>query len=301
MSAPTDASWMALKRLCRYLVGLPRMIFLYRWQDVDAVDIYTDTDWAGCPKTRKSTSGGCVMLGAHTIKSWSSTQTSTALSSAEAEFYGVVRGSGIGLGFQSLLRDLGIALPLRVWTDSSAAVGICSRQGLGKVRHLETHTLWVQQAVRSKRIDLRKIDGERNPADIFTKHSISRERLIMLTQLYDCRYSGGRAASAPRMRTTPGSKVTMAEAHAVGEAYTDREDESEGETPAPIMPHKKYEPMVLRDLYPPLEVIEAIDANDPTIEGPDYLADEGDKVIEKIIGEAQQYGRRRRRVDLQDG
>jgi len=107
------------------------MVFRYPWQQASAIEIYTDTDFAGCPRTRKSTSGGCVLIGRHTIKSWCSTQTSIALSSGEAEFNGVVRGSGVGLGFQSLLRDLGLEVPLRVWTDSSAAIGICSRQGLG--------------------------------------------------------------------------------------------------------------------------------------------------------------------------
>ena len=99
------------------------------------------------------------MFGKHAMKHWSSTQSSTALSSGEAEFAGVIRGSGQGLGYQALLEDLGIKVPLRVWTDSSAAIGICSRQGLGKMRHLDTHTLWIQQAVRSKRIDLRKVLG----------------------------------------------------------------------------------------------------------------------------------------------
>ncbi len=69
------------------------------------------------------------MLGKHTIKHWASTQPSVSLSSGEAEFNGVVRGAGVGLGYQSLLRDLGIHAGLRVWTDSSAATGICSRQG----------------------------------------------------------------------------------------------------------------------------------------------------------------------------
>ena len=97
------------------------------------------------------------MLGRHTIKHWSSTQPSVTLSSGEAEFYGVVRGAGQGLGYQALLQDLGLELPLRVWTDSSAALGICSRQGLGKLRHLDTHTLCVQHAVRSKRLVLNKV------------------------------------------------------------------------------------------------------------------------------------------------
>ena len=80
------------------------------------------------PLTRKSTSGGCVMLGKHVLTHWSSTQARATLSSGEAEFHGVVRGSGQGLGFQALMKDLGMDLPLRLLTDSSAAIGICSRQ-----------------------------------------------------------------------------------------------------------------------------------------------------------------------------
>ena len=117
MSAPTQHSWQALKRLCRYLVGLPRLVYCYAWQDVDSIDVYTDTDWAGCPRTRKSTNGGCALVGSHTIKTWSSTQTGVSLSSGEAEFNGVVRGAGVGLGYQSLLKDLGVDLP--VWTTRS--------------------------------------------------------------------------------------------------------------------------------------------------------------------------------------
>ena len=71
------------------------------------------------------------MLGQHTIKTWSTTQSSVPLSSGEAEFNGVVRGAGMGLGFQSLMRDLGQDAPVRVWVDSEAAIGISSRQGLG--------------------------------------------------------------------------------------------------------------------------------------------------------------------------
>ena len=93
------------------------------------------------------------MLGRHVLKTWSSTQPTISLSSGEAEYYGVVRAAGLALGQQCLLRDLGHDLPVRVWTDSSAAIGISSRQGLGKLRHIATHTLWVQQAVRSGAIE----------------------------------------------------------------------------------------------------------------------------------------------------
>ena len=78
MSKPTEGAWNALKRLCRYLAGLPRLVWKYDRQEVQMLDIYTDTDWAGCPRRRKSTSGGCVLLGSHSLKSWSSTQSSVA-------------------------------------------------------------------------------------------------------------------------------------------------------------------------------------------------------------------------------
>ena len=140
----------------RFIEGHMRLVFKYPWQSATKIDAYSDTDWAGCPKTRKSTSGGCLMLGTPLIKSWSSTQSLTALSSGEAEYYGVVKAAGTGLGYQALLADLGVKLHLRVWTDSTASIGICGRLGLGKLRHIDTQTLWIQQRVRDGSFELRK-------------------------------------------------------------------------------------------------------------------------------------------------
>ena len=58
MSALIELFMAALKRLGRYFLGRPRFVFKYPFQEADSVDCYSDTDWAGCPKTRKSTSGG---------------------------------------------------------------------------------------------------------------------------------------------------------------------------------------------------------------------------------------------------
>jgi histone deacetylase 1/2 len=70
MSRPADVAMGALKRLARYLRARPRMVFDYEFQTAEGIDCYTDTDWAGCARTRKSTSGGCVMVGRHLIKAW---------------------------------------------------------------------------------------------------------------------------------------------------------------------------------------------------------------------------------------
>ena len=171
------------------------------------IDVYTDTDWAGCPKTRRSTSGGGLVLGSHLIKSWSSTQADVALSSGEAEYYGAVKAGGIGLGYQSLLRDLGLDLALRVWTDSTATIGICNRDGLGKLRHIDTQCLWLQHQVRGGKIDLRKVKGTENPADVFTKHLPGNGCIEALLRLFSCDIRGGRPATAPKLRKADGQEA----------------------------------------------------------------------------------------------
>ena len=176
------------------------MVFSMPFQECEAIDVYSDTDWAGCLRTRKSTSGGCIVLGTHMTKAWSATQASLALSSGEAEYYGVVRAAGIGLGLQALLGDAGVVLPLRIWTDSTAAMGTAGRQGLGKLRHLECHSLWLQQRLRRKEFQLLKVDGKNNPADLFTKHSESANKLDQLISLFNCRIVSGRPEAAPQLK-----------------------------------------------------------------------------------------------------
>ena len=107
------------------------------------------------------------------------------------EFYGLVKAAGAGLGHQSIMQDFGLKTPVRVWTDSSAAIGISTRSGLGKLRHLETHTLWVQEKVRTGAIEVRKVRGDVNPADLFTKHLPSKDKIHQLVGLFGCEYRSG--------------------------------------------------------------------------------------------------------------
>ena len=62
---------------------------------------------------------------------------------------------------------------------------------------METHTLCVQDKVRTGAFAVRKVAGEVNPADLFTKHLASKEKIHQLTALFGCEYREGRAASAP--------------------------------------------------------------------------------------------------------
>ena len=79
MSAPTELSMLALKLLGRYLLARPRLAFRSTFQSAGTVYCYSDTDWAGCPKTRKSTSGGVILLGQHMLNTYSPTQPAVSL------------------------------------------------------------------------------------------------------------------------------------------------------------------------------------------------------------------------------
>jgi hypothetical protein len=300
MAKPTHQSWIALKRLCRFLSGLPRLVYTYRKQTIDKIDVYTDTDWAGCPKTRKSTSGGVVMLGQHTIKHWASTQASVSLSSGEAEFGGVIRGAGQGLGFQALLADFGVDVPLRMWTDSSAAIGISTRQGLGKLRHLDTQTLWIQQAIRCRRIDLRKVLGTENPADLLTKHSISKDAMVKLVGLYECRYLEGRAKSAPLVKQgASNGRMTLADAKdELGTVMPAQADgigrDGDVHNPNYWMPHKELEADELDAMYPPLVAPDEENLHDVNQADDDPILVHGFKIAKQIESDMVRYGRTRR-------
>ena len=144
MSKPTKGDWLKLKRLGRYLVGRPRLQQVYPWQSPQNIlKVFTDADRAGCKESRRSTTGGCAMLGRHTLKGWSKTQTLIALSSGESDLYAALKASAEAFGMVALPKDLGYEVKGEIWGDASAALGIINRKGLGKTRHIDTSLVWL--------------------------------------------------------------------------------------------------------------------------------------------------------------
>ena len=146
MAKPTKAHWHKLKRLGWYLVDHRRTIMRYDWQGhEEEVTGYSDSDWAGCRVTGKSTSGGALMIGSHFLKGWSRTQNHVTMSSAEAELIALVKCTAELLGMRSVMRDWGTDSRGLVYADSTAALAIANRKGAGKLRHINVSSLWLQE------------------------------------------------------------------------------------------------------------------------------------------------------------
>ena len=170
MSNPTHEAMRMLKRVGRYLIGSPRLVQKFPWtQKAEQVVTYGDSNWAGDKKDAKSTSGGALYWNGHCLKCWSSTQQIVALSSGEAELYALTKAATESVGIMSLLSDFGIKVKAIVLSDSSAAIGIVSREGVGKTRHINVRHLWLQQKVAEKEFEIRKVEGPKNVADLMTK------------------------------------------------------------------------------------------------------------------------------------
>ena len=84
-SAPNHQDYQRLKRIARFMVGQPRRAMTFKFQaSPTTIEMFVDSDFAGCARTRKSTAGGCAMSGQHCLKSWAKTLPVLALSSGEA-------------------------------------------------------------------------------------------------------------------------------------------------------------------------------------------------------------------------
>ena len=171
MSKPTARGWEAVKHLVRYLLKTKdyALFFGRSSENCDDVLIMTDSDWAADQQNRKSKSAVHIYVGDCLLYSYTRRQTVIAQSSAEAEFYATASGVSEGILVRKVLAFFGQTLGLRALTDSAANNAMTHRLGVGKIRHLQTKVLWLQQLVYEHQLVMSWKAGRYNNADLGTK------------------------------------------------------------------------------------------------------------------------------------
>ncbi|GJS17194.1 ribonuclease H-like domain-containing protein [Tanacetum coccineum] len=172
MHDPREPHLFTLKRILRYVQGtLNYGLQLFSSSTSDLV-AYFDADWAGCPTTRRSTSGYCVFLG-NNLLSWSAKRQPTlSRSSAEAEYRGVANAVAETCWLWNLLRELHTPLSSAtlVYCDNISAVYLsCNPVQHQRTKHIEIDIYFIRDLVVAGQVCILHVPSRYQFVDIFTK------------------------------------------------------------------------------------------------------------------------------------
>eukprot|EP00439_Symbiodinium_sp_Y106_P033662 s4190_g4.t1 len=144
------------------------------------VEGYSDSNFANDRATRKSLSSGQIYIDQALMYSFVRGQKVVTLSAGEAELVALTQTTSEAIlvhkAWQWTARE---EAELVMRSDSSVARAIASRLGVGRVRHLQTSCLWIQQWVLAKTLRVAPVPTQFNPSDMGTK-SLPQRRLRML-------------------------------------------------------------------------------------------------------------------------
>ena len=204
MSGPTHHSWKQLVHLVQYMSKTEGYHLVYRKtprgisnlrqsirngsfdfstvaeKQEHLLEVFSDSDWAGNKSSRKSTSSGTMFLDGQVIYTFSRNQKSVALSSGEAEYYAGASAASDSILLKEAIQFLtGRTCKVNLYLDSSAARGIITRQGVGRVKHLQIRTLFLQELHKQGTLSVHPVGTKENTADIGTK-PLSGKRIKLL-------------------------------------------------------------------------------------------------------------------------
>ena len=204
MSGPTHHSWKQLVHLLQYMSKTEGYHLVYRKtprgisnlhqsirngsfdfstvaeKQEHLLEVFSDSDWAGNKSSRKSTSSGTTFLDGQVIYTFSRNQKSVALSSGEAEYYAGASAASDSILLKEAIQFLtGKRCQVNLYLDSSAARGIITRQGVGRVKHLQIRTLFLQELHKQGTLSVHPVGTKENTADIGTK-PLSGKRIKLL-------------------------------------------------------------------------------------------------------------------------
>ena len=203
MAQPTVTALQRLKKVMGYVKGTASYAVVIaepeggqgKWKNTNesfwVLESASDSDWSSNKEHRKSTSAGIHLINGFYMFGSSRTQRTVSLSSCEAELHGMVSALADGIYISRCLSFLtGADVSHYLLTDSSSARQLASKQGVGKVRHLDGKILWIQQHVLSGDVFLQQLPTAWNVADLCTKALPQQRVKVLLHELGVCKDNG---------------------------------------------------------------------------------------------------------------
>ena len=173
-SNPGKDHWKTAIRVLRYLQGTKDYRLTYKQSDYLEVVGYSDSDFAGCVDSSKSTSGYIFLLAGGAVSWRSIKQTIVASSTMEAEFIACYETTSQALWLKNFISGLkvvdSISRPLKIFCDNSAAVFFAKNNKSGsRSKHIDIKFLMVRDHVKKQEVIIEHINTELMIADPMTK------------------------------------------------------------------------------------------------------------------------------------
>ncbi|XP_021856080.1 uncharacterized mitochondrial protein AtMg00810-like [Spinacia oleracea] len=186
MHQPTLVHMQAAKRLLTYIAGTVNQGILLASTSAATLTSYCDSDWDGCPMSRRSTSGYCIFLGKSPVSWKAKKQSVVARSSAEAEYRAMALTSCEVTWLTHLLKALGLtSLPPAVLKcDNQAALAIAANPVLHeRTKHLEVDCHFIRDKVQNGSIVTEQVPSTEQIADVLTKVLTVKQHQYLLDKL----------------------------------------------------------------------------------------------------------------------
>ena len=185
MQDPRDVHWSAVKRILRYLKSsFDHGLYIHK-ESILALVAFSNSDWAGCPDDKRSTSGYCIFLGRNLL-TWSSKKQPTVSRSSTKSEYKALANTTTELiwlqslanttveliWLQSLFGELGRPLshaPI-LHCDNIGATYLTSNLIFhARMKHIVIDYHFVRDRVAAKQLEVKFLSSKDQTADILTK------------------------------------------------------------------------------------------------------------------------------------
>ncbi|GAA0176281.1 transmembrane signal receptor [Lithospermum erythrorhizon] len=182
MHHPRQSHYVVVKQMLCYIKGTISYGLHIKADPPSSLLVYSDADWAGCPSTRRSTTGVCIFLGS-TLVFWSSKKQATvSRSSVEAEYRGVAQSVAELEWLQSVLTELGLVFkscPVVLCDNISTTYMAANSVNHARTKHIEIDIHFVRERYSQGHLKVSYVPTADQLADFFTM-SLSSNRFQLL-------------------------------------------------------------------------------------------------------------------------
>ncbi|WMV33539.1 hypothetical protein MTR67_026924 [Solanum verrucosum] len=178
MHAPRHLHLVVVRRIIRYLLGTSTSGLFFPSGSEIQLNAFSNSDWAGCPDTRRSITSCCMFLGDSLI-SWKSKKQDRVLkSSTESKYRAMSTACSEIVWLRGLLAEIGFTQsnPTPLHADNTSAIQIATNPVYHeRTKHIEVDCHYIREVVDKRVITLPHVSSDHQIADVFTK-SMARQR-----------------------------------------------------------------------------------------------------------------------------